>query len=73
MFSGYGRLYLYGGGFRCTVLVDGGGFGCLVVLGDYVFNTGEKKVVLYWFCNFRAYSGLVFCSELWYKYKFINS
>ena len=32
----------------------------------------KKKVVFYWFCNFRVYSGLVFWSRLWYKYKFID-
>ena len=36
-------------------------------------TVSKKKVVFYRFCNFREYSGLVFWSKLWYKYKFINS
>ena len=45
----------------------------LLELNVIIANSREKKVVFYWFCNFRVYSGLVFWSELWYKYKFIIS
>ena len=41
--------------------------------GSAVVTVGKKKVVFYWICNFKVHSGLVFWSELWYKYEFINS
>ena len=58
-------IFVIGVVFDITNVVQG------VILGNQHYRhpppltVGKKKVVLYWFCYFRVYSGLVLWSESW--------